>query len=72
MSKPILQIWDEASQKYVPIPAIKGKDGKDGAPGKDGKDGAPGSDYTLTADDKQEIAALVLAALPDGDEVAYG
>lgn len=60
MSKPILQIWDEESQKYVPIPAIKGKDG------------APGSDYTLTADDKQEIAALVLAALPDGDEVAYG
>lgn len=26
MSKPILQIWDEESQKYVPIPAIKGKD----------------------------------------------
>lgn len=34
--------------------------------------GPAGDDYTLTADDKQEIAALVLAALPDGDEVAYG
>lgn len=34
--------------------------------------GPKGDDYTLTAEDKQDIAALVLAALPDGDEVAYG
>lgn len=61
-----------------------GKDGKDGAPGKDGADGKPGekgdkgdtgdpgSDYVLTNADKSEIAALVLAQIPDGDEVAYG
>ena len=61
-----------------------GKDGKDGAPGKDGADGKPGekgdkgdtgdpgSDYVLTDADKSEIAALVLAQIPNGDEVAYG
>ena len=30
MSKPILQIWDEESQKYVSIPAIKGPKGDSG------------------------------------------
>ena len=34
--------------------------------------GAAGTDYVLTAADKAEIAALVLAEIPDGDEVAYG
>ena len=43
MSKPILQIWEAESQKYVPIPAIKGKDGKDGAPGKNGTNGTNGT-----------------------------
>lgn len=33
---------------------------------------AAGTDYVLTAADKSEIAALVLAEIPDGDEVAYG
>lgn len=33
---------------------------------------AAGTDYVLTASDKSEIAALVLAEIPDGDEVAYG
>lgn len=41
-----------------------GKDGQDGAPGKDGKDGEDGKDYVLTAEDKTEIAGLVVAALP--------
>lgn len=62
----------------------KGDTGADGAPGKDGADGKPGakgdkgdkgdpgSDYVLTDADKSEIAALVLAQIPDGDEVAYG
>jgi hypothetical protein len=62
----------------------RGEKGKDGAPGKDGADGKPGekgdkgdtgdpgSDYVLTDADKSEIAALVLAQIPDGDEVAYG
>ena len=31
-----------------------------------------GADYVLTDADKSEIAALVLAEIPDGDEVAYG
>lgn len=34
--------------------------------------GDPGTDYVLTAADKSEIAALVLAEIPNGDEVAYG
>lgn len=37
-----------------------------------GEKGDPGSDYVLTDADKSEIAALVLAQIPDGDEVAYG
>ena len=55
MSKPILQIWDEESQKYVPIPAIKGKDGKDGAPGKTGPRGAAFTYADFTA---EQLAAL--------------
>ena len=33
---------------------------------------AAGTDYVLTSADKAEIAGLVLAEIPDGDEVAYG
>ena len=33
---------------------------------------AAGTDYVLTAADKSEIAGLVLAEIPNGDEVAYG
>nr|DAH74335.1 MAG TPA: hypothetical protein [Caudoviricetes sp.] len=33
---------------------------------------AEGTDYVLTAADKSEIAGLVLAEIPNGDEVAYG
>ena len=33
---------------------------------------AAGTDYVLTSADKSEIAALVLAEIPDGDTVAYG
>lgn len=33
---------------------------------------AAGTDYVLTGADKAEIAALVLAEIPNGDEVAYG
>lgn len=33
---------------------------------------AEGTDYVLTSADKSEIAALVLAEIPNGDEVAYG
>ena len=50
----------------------KGDTGADGAPGEKGDKGDPGSDYVLTDADKSEIAALVLAQIQDGDEVAYG
>lgn len=43
-----------------------------GEKGDKGDTGDPGSDYVLTDADKSEIAALVLAQIPDGDEVAYG
>lgn len=33
---------------------------------------AAGTDYVLTSADKSEIAALVLAEIPNGDTVAYG
>lgn len=47
-----------------------GKPGAAGAPGKDGHTPVKGTDY-WTAADKQEIVNDVLAALPDGTEVAY-
>ena len=37
-----------------------------------GAKGDPGDDYVLTSADKAEIAGLVLAEIPNGDEVAYG
>lgn len=40
--------------------------------GATGAKGDPGTDYVLTAADKSEIAGLVLAEIPNGDEVAYG
>ena len=61
MSTPICKVWDAEQSKYVGIPAIKGTDGR--TPVK-------GTDY-WTATDKAEIVNDVLAALPDGTEVAY-
>ncbi len=58
-------------------PGADGKDGVDGLPGKDGEPGPQGepgkdgSDYILTEEDKDAIAELVIAKIPDGDEVAY-
>ena len=43
-----------------------------GATGATGAKGEKGDDYVLTSADKSEIAALVLAEIPNGDEVAYG
>lgn len=51
----------------------QGPAGKDGANGKDGKDGytpVKSVDYYTDAD-KQEIVNLVLAALPNSEEVSY-
>ena len=61
MSTPICKVWDAEQGKYVGIPAIKGTDGK--TPGR-------GTDY-WTAADKQDIVNDVLAALPNGNGVAY-
>ena len=61
MSTPICKVWDAEQSKYVGIPAIKGADGKTPV---------RGTDY-WTASDKQEIVNDVLAALPDGSELAY-
>lgn len=63
----VLLIWDESQGKYVPIPAVKGDKGD---PGADGHTPEKGVDY-WTAADKAEMVAAVLAALPDGTEVAY-
>ena len=61
MSTPVCKVWDAEQGEYVGIPAIKGVDGNTPA---------RGTDY-WTAADKQEIVNDVLAALPDGSEVAY-
>lgn len=63
----ILRIRD-ADGNVQEILAIRGEDGKDGI---NGKDGADGKDYVLTEADKQEIAAMVVSLLQNGDEVSY-
>nr|DAG02137.1 MAG TPA: PROTEIN (MANNOSE-BINDING PROTEIN A), HOST DEFENSE, METALLOPROTEIN, SUGAR.9A [Myoviridae sp. ct4uh47] len=70
MSKPILRIWDEESQDYISVPAIKGPKGDKGDQGTAGHIPVKGTDY-WTAADKAEMVADVLAALPDGTEVSY-
>ena len=63
---------DADAGKFDGAPGKDGADGKPGEKGDKGDTGDPGSDYVLTNADKSEIAALVLAQIPDGDEVAYG
>lgn len=48
-----------------------GPQGPVGPVGEKGDPGAPGEDYVLTEADKSEIANLVLASIPIGDEVSY-
>ena len=65
-----------ATDTGKPSRGATGAPGKDGAKGASGAPGAPGktpvrgTDY-WTAADKQEIVNSVIAALPDGTEVAY-
>lgn len=82
------ELWDATKNAYVTTEYTAiGKDGAAGTDGTTphiGDNGnwyigstdtgvkAAGTDYVLTAADKSEIAALVLAEIPDGDEVAYG
>ena len=63
---------DKGDKGDTGAPGKDGADGKPGEKGDKGDKGDPGSDYVLTDADKSEIAALVLAQIPDGDEVAYG
>ena len=46
-----------------------GEKGADGLNGKDGVDGRDGTDYVLTDADKEEIAALVLAEIPESEHL---
>ena len=55
----------------VDIKGPAGQKGDTGAPGAAGKTPVKGTDY-FTAADKTEMVNAVLAALPDGDEAAYG
>ena len=49
-----------------------GATGPQGPKGEQGPEGPKGDSYVLTDADKEDIAAMVLAMIPDGDEVAYG
>ena len=49
----------------------QGEIGPVGPVGPKGDPGTPGEDYVLTEADKSEIANLVLASIPIGDEVSY-
>ena len=62
---------DKGDKGDTGAPGKDGADGKPGEKGDKGDTGDPGSDYVLTDADKSEIAALVLAQIPNGDEVAY-
>lgn len=53
------------------IQGIQGEQGPKGDTGPQGEPGPAGQDYVLTEADKQEIANLVLASIPSGDEVSY-
>lgn len=82
------ELWDATKNAYVATEYTAiGKDGAAGTDGTTphiGGNGnwylgetdtgvkAAGTDYVLTAADKSEIAGLVLAEIPNGDEVAYG
>lgn len=49
-----------------------GAQGPQGEQGERGPQGPKGDAYILTGADKEDIAAMVLALIPDGNEVAYG
>ena len=82
------ELWDATTNAYVATEYTAiGKDGAAGTDGTTphiGENGnwflgetdtgvkAAGTDYVLTSADKSEIAGLVLAEIPNGDEVAYG
>lgn len=58
MNISILNVWNEATQQYEPIAAIRGEVGPQG------EQGPQGPAYTLTDADKQAIVNEVISALP--------
>ena len=54
MSKPILRIWDEESQDYIPIPAIKGPKGDTGPQGESAADAVKYTSQELTDQQKSQ------------------
>lgn len=65
MAIPILQIWDEALNKYVPVPAVQGPKGDTGPAG---PRGPAGSDASVTASSIAD--AMGLSGLSAGDQIA--
>ena len=61
---------DTGAQGPKGDPGAKGDTGAQGPKGDDGHTPVKGTDYWTEAD-KQEIVNIVIAALPDGTEVAY-
>ena len=57
MNVPILRIWNEETQQYEGVPAIRGEPGPKGDP------------YVLTNADKQEIVAQVLESTSQQQKV---
>lgn len=62
---------DFTAEQLEALRGPQGIQGIQGEPGADGKDGVDGQDYILTEEDKNEIANLVLAAIPSSEEVSY-
>lgn len=60
----ILRVKDDKGN-WISIPAIQGEQGEKG------DKGDTGESYILTSADKEEIAALVISALDNGEEVRY-
>lgn len=64
----VLKYRKDAESPWQEIVALKGDKGDQGPQGEKGE---PGDTYTLTEDDKTEIANIVLAAIPSSEEVSY-
>ena len=64
----VLKYRKDANSEWQEIVALVGPQGEKGEPGEQGE---PGTDYVLTEEDKQEIANLVLALIPSGEDVSY-
>ena len=65
------EVGPQGEQGIQGIQGEQGIQGPQGEPGPKGDPGAPGENYVLTEVDKSEIANLVLASIPIGDEVSY-